>query len=158
MYQQLKTKETYPPLSLILAETLKPGLIYQTTSTPIGTNTKEVLLSAVNRLEQVNFTCFSGHANRDDETIDSEDKTYVTLGSGSSWSRIRPPFHLLRSRSRWYQPFHLCLLSNLKLSLYVTMKEKWMEGRRSNSDIAWPKGNLVISHFKLSSRRCLGDV
>ena len=75
MYQPLEAKETYPSLSFILAETLVPGLIYQTSSTPIGTNTKEVLLSAVNRLEQVNFTCFSGHANRDDETINSEDKT-----------------------------------------------------------------------------------
>ena len=82
MYQQLKAKETYPSLTFILAESLTPGLIYQTSSTPIGTNTKDVLLSAVNRLEQVNFTCFSGHANRDDEMIDSEDKTYVTLGSG----------------------------------------------------------------------------
>ena len=84
VYQPLEAKETYPPLSFILAETLAPGLIYQTSSTPIGTNTKEVLLSAVNRLEQVNFTCFSGHANRDEETINSEDKTYVTLGSASS--------------------------------------------------------------------------
>ena len=84
VYQPVEAKETYPPLSFILAETLTPGLIYQTSSTPIGTNTKEVLLSAVNRLEQVNFTCFSGHGNRDDETIDLEDKTYVSLGSASS--------------------------------------------------------------------------
>ena len=51
MYQQLKAKETYPPLSFILAETLTPGLIYQTTSTPIETNTKHGLISAVNKIE-----------------------------------------------------------------------------------------------------------
>ena len=75
VYQALEAKETYPSLSFILAETLAPGLIYQTSSTPIGTNTKDVLLSAVNRLEQVNFTCFSGHANRDEKTKETEDKT-----------------------------------------------------------------------------------
>ena len=73
--QPLETKEIYLGRSSSLAETLGLGLIYQMASTPIETNTKHVLLSAVNKIEQVNFTCFSGHANRDEETKETEDKT-----------------------------------------------------------------------------------
>ena len=47
---QLETKEMYPSLSSILAETSGLSLIYRMTSTPIGTNTKHGLISAVNKL------------------------------------------------------------------------------------------------------------
>ena len=75
LIQQLKAKEMYPSLSSILAESSGLGLIYQMASTPFETNTKHVLLSAVNKMEQVNFMCPRWHAVRDKETKDSEDKT-----------------------------------------------------------------------------------
>ena len=73
--QQLKAKEMYPSLSSILAESSGLGLIYQMASTPIETNTKHVLLSAMNKMEQVNFTCPRWHAVRDEKTKEMEDKT-----------------------------------------------------------------------------------
>ena len=47
----------YPSLSSILAESSGLGLIYQMALTPIGTNTKHSLLSAVNKMEHFNFSC-----------------------------------------------------------------------------------------------------
>ena len=73
--QQLKVKEMYPSLSSILAESSGLGLIYQIASTPNGANTKHGLLSAVNKIEQVNFTCPRWHAVRDEKTKETKDKT-----------------------------------------------------------------------------------
>ena len=73
--QQSKVKEMYPSLSSILAETSGLSLIYRMTSTPIGTNTKHGLISAVNKLEQVNFTCPRWHAVRDEKTEETKGKT-----------------------------------------------------------------------------------
>ena len=73
--QQLKAKEMYPSLSSILAESSGLGLIYQMASTPIRSNTKHVLLSVMNKMEQVNFTCPRWHAVRDEKTKETEDKT-----------------------------------------------------------------------------------
>ena len=73
--KQLKAKEMYPSLSSILAESSGLSLIYQMASTSIGTNTKHGLISAVNKMEQVNFTCLQWHAVRDEDTKEMEDKT-----------------------------------------------------------------------------------
>ena len=72
---QLETKEMYPSLSSILAETSGLSLIYRMASTPIGTNTKHGLISAVNKMKQVNFMCPRWHTVQDEEMKETEDKT-----------------------------------------------------------------------------------